>query len=701
MANRWVVLFGVCSLYGCKGGSGPAVDHGSESDRNGSGGSVATRPPPPPPPAPPPRFTCADLQGARRSNLQPAPDGKIVYYIQQVRGPDGDDASETPSYDLHAFDLARRSAKLVLPGVSQDAVLAADGTVVFSRATNKPDRFGEPRRMIMVAPPGKEPVAATSELDGLRRFAIDPDTSTIVYEYRNDIREELWKVALAGGKPEKISSSLHYWMLDVAEKSVLTSNSHRLARQPIAGGRMVDFADVDANYYEGVFRGQVVLLGKKDRTLSLVQIAAGAKPTALALGAEVVRVTRSGDQVHAIVKNKDAYEVRALADPTARSLLVIHGVLPTDISLVGGQLVMLAIVDTNHDGDFDGRDESDLCFAAPGPDPIDVPARRVPKQFVGIAAQLETLARTGALAGARLRFVADRTIEFAIPAAPPDATDNLLALVKQTQNQVTQLSKGIAGPPLSVMVRADDTGQCAVSEWDAGVGEFLVTSGIGTAQLADRTQYAIEGDPKVTYARSEFIDALDDATCSGTIKNISGRELSDLEVACAEHALDDRHPARVKLRPSKLAPGATGSYRLTLGYAGVWSRLGLSVFSGGKRLAYFNTYGAKRNAQIIAAAMKIHAATRLAYWTAISRPAPSFLTKLHNIYVHAPKDLEQGPPADLQRAAAKALSLFVAGVPSNPRLEGNPQLLILRAETTHVGWTYANGKLTASSPETH
>jgi hypothetical protein len=619
-----------------------------------------------------------------------------VYYTEEVSGPDGDEAS----YDLYAFDLARRSAKLVLAGVSRDAAMAGDGTVVFSRATAKPDTFGAPRRMIMVAPPGKDPVAVTSDLDGLRRFAIDPDTSAIVYEYRNDIRHDLWTVPLAGGKPKKISSSLHYWMLDVAEKSVLTSNSHRLARQPIAGGRMVDFADVDANYYAGVFRGQVVLLGKKDRTLSLVPIVEGAKPTALALEGEVLAVTRGGDQVHALMKNKDAYEVRALADPTAKPVLVIHGVRPTDLFLLDGQLIMLTIVDTNHDGDFDGRDENDLCFVAPGPDPVDAPARTVPKQFAGIAAQLDMLASTGVLAGAKLRFVADRTVEFAIRTAPPDTTDNLLALVKQTQSEVTQVAKGIPGAPLSVVIRADDTGQRAVSRWDTSVGEFLVTSGIGTAQLADRTQYAIEGDPKVTYARALFGNGLGDATCSGTVKNISDRALSDLEVACSERALDDRHPARAKLRPAKLAPGATGSYRLALGYAGAWSHLGLYVFSAGKRLSYFNSYGAKRDAQIIAAAIKIHAATKLAYWTTLSAPAPSFLSKLRNIYVRAPKELEEGPPADLQRAAAKALSLFVRGVPSDQRLEGTPRLLILHADTTRIGWTYANGKLVASSSDT-
>jgi hypothetical protein len=41
----------------------------------------------------------------------------VVYYLEQVSKSDGDDAE----FDLHAFELAGRSAKLVVAGVSPDA----------------------------------------------------------------------------------------------------------------------------------------------------------------------------------------------------------------------------------------------------------------------------------------------------------------------------------------------------------------------------------------------------------------------------------------------------------------------------------------------------------------------------------------------------------------------------------------------------
>jgi hypothetical protein len=690
----WCV-YGICS---CKGGADPVIERGGGSARSGSAGPAA----PPPPPPPPPPLTCADLPGASRTTLQLSSDGKVIYYIEQVRKTlDGGDAV---SFDLYSFDLSRRTAKLVVADVSADASVAADGTVVFSRATAKPDSSGRPRRLIMIVPPGKEAVAITGDLDGLRNLAIDRETNTIVFEHRNDIRQELWKVPVVGGKPVRISSSLHYMMVGVAEKSVLVTNFHRLARQPIAGGPMVDLADMDASYFVGVFRDQLVLLGKTDRKLSLAPLAALAKPTALALGTERLTIARNGDQTYVIAKTKDAYEVHSLADSVAKPILVTRGVRPRDVVQVGGQLVMLMFVDSDDDGELGDDDETDLCFAAPGSDPIDVPGRTMPKQFVGIAGQITALTRTGPLAGAKLRFITDRTVEFAMATVPANtAGDDLRALVKQTQDQVTQLLISRPGAPqpvhLSVVISARDTGQRAVSRWDNGAGEFLVTSGVGTAQVADRSQYSIEGNPAVTYERSPFGNEIGEATCSGTVKNISDHELSDLEVACSEHPLDDRHPVRIKLRPGKLAPGATGSYRFGIGYGGIWAHLGLFVFSAGKRLPYFNAYGDKRVAQIIAAATKVHASTGLAYWSMFSdMVGPSYLTKVLKIYVRAPKALEDAPAAELQRAAAKALSQFVAGVPSDQRLVGVPRLLILRDDDRHVGWTYANGKLTETTP---
>ncbi|MEO7731215.1 MAG: hypothetical protein ABIY55_09605 [Kofleriaceae bacterium] len=552
MGKLLVVLscvYGICGIWGCKGGSDPVVERGGGSDRSGSAGSVAALPPPSPPPPPlPPRLTCADLSGASRTSLQLSADSKVIYYIEQVRKTL--DSGDEVSFDLYSFDLARRTAKLVVADVSADASVAADGTVVFSRATAKPDSFGQPRRLIMIVPAGKEPVATTGELDGLRNVAIVPETSTIVFEHRNDIRNELWKVPIVGGKPEKISSSLHYLMVGVAEKSVLVTNFHRLARQPIAGGPTVDLADVDASYFVGVFRDQLVLLGKTDRKLSLAPLAALAKPTALALGTEKLGIARSGNQTYVIAKNKDAYEVHSLADPEAKPILVTRGGRPSDIVQVDGQLAMLMVVDSDDDGELGDDDETDLCFAAPGSDPIDVPGRTMPKQFLGIARQITALTRTAPLAGAKLRFVTDRTVEFEMATVPAStAGTDLRELVKQTQDQVTQLLTVGSGVPqpahLSVVINARDTGQRAVSRWDDAAGEFLVTSGVGTAQVTDRTQYSIEGNPEVTYERLPFGDGIGGATCPASVS----AAVVDLGSACGATTASKDSNCRSGVRP--------------------------------------------------------------------------------------------------------------------------------------------------------
>ena len=60
------------------------------------------------------------------------------------------DSGDEISFELHAFDLSRRTARLVATDVSPDVSVAADRTVVFSRATAKPDTFGVPRRLVMI-----------------------------------------------------------------------------------------------------------------------------------------------------------------------------------------------------------------------------------------------------------------------------------------------------------------------------------------------------------------------------------------------------------------------------------------------------------------------------------------------------------------------------------------------------------------------
>lgn len=66
-------------------------------------------------------------------------------------------------------------------------------------------------------------------------------------------------------------------------------------------------------------------------------------------------------------------------------------------------------------------------------------------------------------------------------------------------------------------------------------------------------------------------------------------------------------------------------------------------------------------------------------------------------YVRAPKELEDGPPEALAKAAAAALP-GLREVVGPERRAGVEQLRILRGDGARVGSTFANGKLTEGAP---
>ena len=687
--NRIVVVCG-WFLVACKGSPDRSVGVGSPAPLDARGQQVQA-----PPPSPPSRLTCVDLPGAQRDNLQVSADGKRAYYTEQ--GQPIDDEMGEPPLDLYEFDLALRTTKLLVRDVGTEVSVAPNGTVVFTRAAETTGKGGEPRRVVMVMAPGGDATAITKGLEGLRGLALDRATGTIVYEQRNDNHMEVWKAQLPGGTPQKVSSTRHYFLIGVTEGSALLSNGHRLARQPLVGGAMVDLADLDEHFFGGVVQGQAVLLSKKDRKVSLAPLTSAAKPLPFEFMADARSLTQ-GAQVYAIGKIKNTYEVHALAAANARPLLALRGRRPVSVASIANQLLVLAQVDSNGDGDFGGDDEVDLCVAAPGPDPIDALSRSIPKRFVGLDERLRSKTLTGPLAGARLQLISDRWIHVIIPTLPTGAmAEDLGALVTRTQQQVAEVLPDHPAGPVSINLRVEDTGQRAVSRWHRGAGMFLVTKGVGTAQLADRAQYLIEASSKVMYAGG-YSSNFGDVTCHGTIKNIGDHELTDLEVACARSSISGYREVRAKLKPDKLAPGATGSYRLALGYAIQGEDFTLSVFSSSKRLPYYHTHGVREATRIIAAATKVHASTQLAYLHMVSRPSANFRSTELRIYVRAPKALEEGPVDDLERAAKKALALFKAEVPRDPRLYGVPKIVIFRSDQKRIGWTYFNGKLTTSEP---
>jgi len=220
---------------------------------------------------------------------------------------------------------------------------------------------------------------------------------------------------------------------------------------------------------------------------------------------------------------------------------------------------------------------------------------------------------------------------------------------------------------------------------------------MGNLQVADRAAYALELDPKVTYSfSSSFIRDWGEATCTGTVKNISDHPVSNIEVRCMERWQEDERRRKAKVQPATLAPGARGSYRLAIGYTSTSPGPRVAVLIDGKRAPTINVFAEKRMGEGLIVATKVQGATQLAYDHMAEtgrglRPGPLV------IYVRATKDLEDGPPEALTKAAAAALPRL-REVVDRERRGRVQQLRILRGDGARVGWTFANGKLTEGEP---
>lgn len=678
----------VCVLAAC-GGGGEDKAAGSGA---GSGGAQPAKPPPPP------KVVCADLPGASRFGLQASKDGKTLYYIEEASTKLGEE--RVTSFNLHAFDVASRTAKLAVSNISTNAKVAPDGTIVFLRSASKPNFIGKRHRVLMVMPPGKEAIAITDEKQDVGQFEIDAAGGQIAFIAGDFFPDELWRAPLAGGKAEKVAKAFR--MLAVLDKSeVLLGSIGGLVRQPLAGGEPVKLTESIDSYVMGVHGGHVFLKNKYTKSVASAPLADLTKKTKIELAAEELDLHVNGDQAHFIAQRQGAYEVYELGDP-ARPVLVARGVRLGSVVKLGERFATLAVIDTDADGELAAGDESDVCFAEPGPEPIDFPTRAVPKRFKDVAARLAPLAKEGPLAGAKMRFItggATEYVELSIASGPTEL-EPLRDLAKQTQDKVTRLS-GLA--QLSVRIEVRDKGRRAISAWDSRAGAFLTSAGMGSAQLVDRRQYQAEVDPKISLLSSyENRDSdIVQVTCSGTIKNISGQELVNLEAECSNQMFDQERREKVKIKPAKIAPNATGTYTIKLGVADSSKPIELALFAGETRIAYLNAYVYKRDESVLALAEKVYDETKLAFWRMSQQViGPSYLRKkVAMIYVRADRSLDQGTDEARTAAAAKALPAFASFTKTDKNFEGEPMLLILRNEGYKVGWTYAGGRLTEGEPK--
>jgi hypothetical protein len=656
----------------------------------------------------PPKVTCADLPGARRLALQASQDGKTLYYIEEATKKLDDERVVT--LNLYALDVATRAAKLVVSDVESDAVVLADGTAVFRRQTEKKDILGRHNHKLMIARPNQEAVAITDEKNEVGEFEVDAAKGTVYMVMgESSFPSELWKVPLAGGAPEKIKTERVMRIYGLVDDALIVPNyGGGLTKQPTAGGAATELANIYGSYLLGIHAGHLVLQDKASEKVTIAPLADAKKQTALDVGSTDVSLFQARDQSYLLAKKPGTYEVHALTGTATKPVLVAKGARPSAAIAIGDKLAVLAIVDSDGNGDHEYGEEADVCFVSPGPDVVELPSRTIPKRFVEVAKRLAAVTKEGPLAGASLRFTTDGPLEFVefTVASGTSDLDKLRELAKSTQEKVTQHS-GLA--QLSVAIAIRDNGRRAVSRWDAPAGAFLTSAGMGTAQVVDRREYKVEVDPAITLTRESDRYGMNresrigTVTCSGSITNISDKELANLEAECTNELHEnfgDGKPAKGKVKPPKLAPNATGKYSVELGVADAAKGVPLTLYSDGARIAYLNAFANKRAESVLAVAAKVHDQTKLAYYSMVpAMIGPSYSRKkVVKIYVRGDKAFADGSKEARQTAAAAALPLFAEYTTATKNLEGDPMLLVLRGDGFEVGWTYANGTLTDGEP---
>lgn len=649
------------------------------------------------PEAPPARVSCVDLPGAVRTALQLSSDGKTLHYAASNRRQVGSES--VVSYDLHAFDIASGTDTLVVADVGPDPVVAPDGTIVFRRPTGKRDLIGNPRHAIMIKPVGKEAFAVTDDKVQVGEFAVDAQTSTIAIVMGEYFPDELWKVPLAGGKPEQLGKA--YGIYGVTDGAVIIGSEGGLVRQPLAGGTATALAIPTGRRALAFHPGGVFLVDDASKAVSNAALSQLGTATELGVTNEKLRVLVGFGSTMLLAEKGASHEIRAFDGTTAELLATMTDARPRDAIRIGDRVALLVINDTDADGEATADDETDLCIASVGPEPFSVPNRRIPKRFLATAEQLAALTATGELAGATMRFFevgGTEVVELAMAEGSGDL-DALRALVRRVQTQVQQLT-GL--PKLSVAIEVRSSGARALSTWDEDAGTFLVSAGRGTAQVVDRTQYQAKVDPKVGIALSNsYGSELGTATCSGTIENISTTPLVDVEVHCTGEAFGQKRSVNARLSPSTLAPGAIGKYKVKLGEVDGSKPIPLSVYAGAMRLTYLNAFAEQRATAILAMATKLHEATKLRYRMMLqSADRAAFRGgKSVHVYLHLDAELAAGSPEARAAAAQAALPLVSEYLATDRNLEGPPVLLLMPPDSMQVGWTFANGRLTDGAPE--
>jgi hypothetical protein len=611
--------------------------------------------------------TCLDLPGAYRANLMLSDDGQSVFYAERVRDDQG------AHYAIVRVTLATKKAEVVVPDIGDKPASAhwivrgGDDFAVLRPVGQRNYRGARDNGVFAAGAGYTEPVRISRSQSAVSLVADDLGHAYFIAD------EGTWKAAYdenMGAKYQTYGGSLsESWVLSTftlapgADGGGLTSLGRQVADlygfADDGGALVLDGLGPPAPRDAGAYEDAEADAGAEEEWQTSKRPTAGGP--SVRLGGRVGRALASEGRVYmksrkggiqwvdaaggepADVAGSSTTDVLAYGGPAlawrtdakdtpkrasyflrlnggALGLLAAAenvGVADARVSPTG-DVVALAIQDTNGDGAFDEADEADLCVLPAG-SVATLSPRTAPKRDAQMAATLAPLVEAGAVdfTGAKLRFEADGTnAALDAPGAwlatgDPDAGssaapdyERLRARVKDLQKRTAELS---GDPRMGLVIRLRASGRIGQVVWDPA--RQALVSGVG---VWDGT---LLPDPKellVELHQGGQISG-ETATCSGQVTNISDHPLT-LEVECQSYDVYDRETRkalRAKVDPSPLPPGAQGSSTIVLdGFADHMS-LRQRVLENDKELPYLDRHAMQKARAWIDAIDRIFAATGL------------------------------------------------------------------------------------------
>lgn len=613
---------------------------------------------------------CLPLPGNSRSALRLGPDGRYLYWTEQVR--------------LHGYENAWPGTQIVRWPVAGGPVenltalmenpyrVLSDGRVVGIR---------KDAGVTVWSPTGAELVSLSGEIDHVELVAGE---QAVVYR----LGESIWH--------QPIRREAAHWLgyadalLGVDGAVVYVRNAdgdgdHLIAVDTATGKR------TDLPWQDDVIKalpGALVIQNG---------LGIGLRPPA---GGPTQTVLTGSDWQ--IVVGPDAVKPWRRVGPRLEGALVtaagadyLPPVLGGDslegaVRLPDGRIAYLVGHDLDGDDEVTSGDEVDLCVAPASAKVVRVEPRQAPARWRDLGPKLTKLLDER-LGGGTWHF-----------AAGDGVPGVYLEVAARDRDRATMWSEVRAMSDAMIAATGDTTlfvdltyrdGKRAYSEWWATTGRRVAWAGTGGATVPDLADY----DAVTTTSALDYLVDFDDdsgevgdgsrmARCIGTVVNTSDRRLTQLAADCASGVEDEP----LEITPPDLGPGQIGRFDGVVKVKAGES-LWVSVHSGNGRdeIPSYSRDRHQRQLALEAAANEILDRARLVYRNA---SADSGVVTVYLAPGPNEKFAAWSGQGQEQAAAVAEEVLRKVGAAALGGVDGDE--LRLQISTSGATWTYADGHLT-------